>query len=310
MKRIISLLLTFCLLATMMCLEIPSYADTSEYTYEVDGSGNAVLLRFTNRDNCGSEITVPSEIDGHPVTAIASGCFFGLYELEKLNLPQSVVSIEGNALAYTKLKSVTGCESVLNVTEECFKNTPLLSAAKEQGEFYFGKCLVATYAEKLEEEYTVKDGTEKIGYRAFACNSTLKKVALPDGLKYIDDSAFFSMEALSDITLPDGVESIGYSAFLGCSSLEKINIPSSVRFIGPAAFFECYNLNTITLAEGITEISPESFEKCGVKDLTIPSSVKRIGHHAFFGCDQLEKLNVLGEVDFIGYGAFSCCMQL
>ena len=73
MKRIISLLLTFCLLATMMCLEIPSYADTSEYTYEVDGSGNAVLLRFTNRDNCGSEITVPSEIDGHPVTAIASG---------------------------------------------------------------------------------------------------------------------------------------------------------------------------------------------------------------------------------------------
>ena len=49
MKRIISLLLTFCLLATMMCLEIPSYADTSEYAYEVDGSGNAVLLRFTNR---------------------------------------------------------------------------------------------------------------------------------------------------------------------------------------------------------------------------------------------------------------------
>ncbi len=310
MKKIISLLLTFCLLSTMVCLEIPSSADTSEYTYEIDGNGNAALLRFNNRDNCGSEITVPSEIDGHPVTVIANGCFFGLYELEKLNLPQSVVSIEGSALAYTKLKSVTGCENVVNVTEECFKNTPLLSAAKKQGEFYFGKCLVATYAENLGEEYTVKDGTEKIEYRAFACNDTLKKVTLPVSLKYIDDSAFYSMEALSDITLPDGVESIGYTAFSGCSSLEKINIPSSVRFIGAAAFFECYNLNTITFAEGITEISPESFEKCGVKDLTIPSSVKRIGHNAFFGCEQLEKLTVLGEVEFIGYGAFNCCKQL
>ena len=49
MKKIISLLLTFCLPATMVCLEIPSFADTSEYI---------------------------CEIDGHPITVIANGCFY------------------------------------------------------------------------------------------------------------------------------------------------------------------------------------------------------------------------------------------
>ena len=52
-----------------------------------------------------------------------------------------------------------------------------------------------------------------IGDMAFAFNSNLTNVTIPDGVICIDDEAFAGCRNLTCVTIPDSVTGIGYGAF-------------------------------------------------------------------------------------------------
>ena len=64
-----------------------------------------------------------------------------------------------------------------------------------------------------EENLTILNGVRNIGKEAFAGNTSLKKVIIPDTVKNIDFAAFENCPELMQVVIPSGVKSIGASAF-------------------------------------------------------------------------------------------------
>lgn len=169
----------------------------------------------------------------------------------------------------------------------------------------------------------IPDGVVTIGYQAFANNTAVTGVTIPNSVKtiagraweytgafkgcsnlarvtfntpalYIGDCAFWGCSSLADIELPNGVGAIGESAFYGCGKLRRITLPDAVGNIGRYAFSNCTDLTEVILSSGMTgEIGAYAFAGTGIKTITIPSGVTRIWGAAFSKCSNLSGVTVL-----------------
>lgn len=72
----------------------PELFTSGEYRYFVNEAGNASIYAY---DGSESELTIPSALDGHPVTDIGKGAFLIKDELTSAVIPDSVTSIGVNA---------------------------------------------------------------------------------------------------------------------------------------------------------------------------------------------------------------------
>ena len=63
--------------------------------------------------------------------------------------------------------------------------------------------------------------------------------------KPIPNFAFAGQTGLQSVTLPEGIPSIGDGAFAGCTGLRYVTIPSSVDSIGRLAFAACDKLEAV-----------------------------------------------------------------
>ena len=110
---------------------------------------------------------------------------------------------------------------------------------------------------------------------AFARNTTITSVVLPDTIEYIGECAFYYSTSLASITLPEGLTSIGYRAFQSCSGLTSVDLSgcTSLASIGEMAFSGCSGLTSISLPSSLT-------------------SLTSIGYDAFYGCSGLESITV------------------
>ncbi len=127
---------------------------------------------------------------------------------------------------------------------------------------------------------------------AFASQSTLEKVDLPDSITLIQPYAFSSCEGLKEIDFPAGITEIKERTFSYCRALTELVIPDHITGIGPGAFSGCRGLVSVQLPETLTTIGDGAFRQCsGLAELTIPASVTEIRPEAFIWCDLL-KLSV------------------
>ena len=165
--------------------------------------------------------------------------------------------------------------------------------------------------QKLEGEYSIREGAKVIEKEAFSeCNS-LKSVIIPNSVTIIEDWAFLGCCSLRSIDIPDSVTKIGVSAFSGCSSLMSIHMPDSVTSIGYNAFEGCISLKNIRIPDSVTSIGSNAFEECvSLKSIIIPDSVTRIEGWTFYYCKSLESIIIPDSVTSIGDSAFSDCKSL
>lgn len=123
---------------------------------------------------------------------------------------------------------------------------------------------------------------------AFAENTTLTNIVLPDSITKIGDSAFFNNTTITDITLGQNISEIGTNAFYGCS-----------------------NIKSITLGNQIIKIDAYVFNRCSsITEFTVPNSVRSIGDYAFFKCTSLTKITIPNSVTEIYSTAFNECPKL
>lgn len=91
-----------------------------------------------------------------------------------------------------------------------------------------------------------------IGERAFADDTSLEYVRMPDSMSgNIESDCFSGCSALRSVIVPEGVYSVGSGAFAGCSALTSATLPSTLGKIMSGGFYRCSSLASLTLWGGM-----------------------------------------------------------
>lgn len=116
---------------------------------------------------------------------------------------------------------------------------------------------------KLEEITGISDcKLTSIGANAFASCSALKEVDLSKGsFTALPTSAFAKDTALTSVKLPDSLTEIGEKAFVGCGAMEKIDLSNTkLTTIGKNAMAEMNDLMYINLPDTVKNVGQSAFD--------------------------------------------------
>lgn len=179
-------------------------------------------------------------------------------------------------------------------------------------------------------------GTEKL------IGANVKKVTIPDSIKFIPAETFSNMKKLKKVSLPKSLEKLGQSAFMNCTALESVTFngnkvtkilentfknckaletltfnKNKIESIGNFAFYNCALLEKIYLPDSLKSLGGSAFERSGLETVTIPKNAclpsgfneDEMGN-TFKNCKSLEKVTFLGKYVFIPSGMFWGCDDL
>ena len=200
-KRLISLLVAVCMMITMLPLSaVTAFAeDTSSstgtasygnyaYDYTINTEdGTATITKFRVLVDGLYDITIPTELGGHTITAIGNSAFTANDHLRKVTIPDSVTSI--GTLAFSNLSNLTTLslgKGIKTIGEYAFftcnhlPSVTIPQSVTSIGHLAFGNCGLHTL--------TIKGPIESMGSHAFAYCAYLKSITLPAGFTSFGDS--------------------------------------------------------------------------------------------------------------------------
>ena len=305
-NKIIAGIMAVCVMG-IACPSVTGISDNTAITAKADLKYNYGCLEYINYgdyieisgcDDYVTDVVIPSEIDGVPVTSIGDSTFSNCSSLTLIEIPNSVTNIGTD--------SVISCSSLtsINVSENnsyySSENGVLFNKDKTE--------LIKYPNGKTETEYIIPDSVTSIGGSTFIECTNLTSITIPNSVTEIGDSAFMFCGVLKEINIPDSVTEIGNSAFMGCIALEEINIPDSVTEIGGSAFMFCEALEEINIPNNVKYIYSYTFRGCtNLIKIIIPNSVISIDSEAFHGCKSLTEITIPKSVTSIGDMAFFKC---
>ena len=138
-----------------------------------------------------------------------------------------------------------------------------------------------------------------IGYEAFAGNTSLKSLIIPNSVKRIDNYAFNGCDGLSGIEIPESIVSVGYDVFEDTKWFA--NQPNGPIYVGKVLYRykgEAPENTALVIEDGTVSIASEAFynesvytDCSGITSIEIPNSVTSIG-----GADALSGLGGLTSI--------------
>lgn len=166
----------------------------------------------------------------------------------------------------------------------------------------------------------------EIGSGAFAGNSSLKSVTIPDTVTKIGSSAFAVCESLTSVSVPNTVSYIDSDAFYLTpwitnypndlvivgngillkykGSSQSVDLPNTVNVIGYGAFSDSPQIKSVNIPNTVRRIDGMAFAWTDLEQITIPASVTKIGDMAFQRCTKLTSVTIPSTVTEIGTDAF------
>lgn len=130
----------------------------------------------------------------------------------------------------------------------------------------------------------------EIAADAFAEQTNLTSVTLPDGLKKIADDAFFNCTSLKAITLPDSVTSLTGAAFSGCTQEITLTLDKNSSYTvdngalcadsGRTLVAYLGGADTFDVPDTVTEIAASAIVNPHTKVVFLPASVTSLGKQA------------------------------
>lgn len=235
----------------------------------------------------GSDIIVPNDIDGVPVTYVR-----GLTaDLTSIKLPSSLIKIKDDAFnSMDTLKSLVIDGGAPNLNE--------------LGERSFSGC------SNIEELDLSNSKLTNIPKGAFAYCKNLKTIKLPSTITSIGDEAFYNCQSLTNIEGLDkcNLKSIGSAAFSNCKALENLDFSQSTFTDVPSkAFNGCSTLAKITLPDTLTTIGGYAFYACyGIPQLDLSNTaLTTLENYALYQMRETTKFSLPDSISSIGTHAFS-----
>ena len=178
-------------------------------------------------------------------------------KLEKVILPDSLISVGDYAFAYTGIDSIT-----------------IPSMVKHIGMSSFYACNKLKYI-------SLPDSLQLIGYSAFENCINLPVIKIPEKTKVIvGDAAFSGCLSLKEILNSNNIVSIYSRAFRNCKNLNSFIISNNLSEIKEEVFYGCKSLSDIIIPDNIKSIESLAFGSCSqLKTINIP---KRLTNIDFF----------------------------
>ncbi|HZM02402.1 MAG TPA: leucine-rich repeat domain-containing protein [Candidatus Saccharimonadales bacterium] len=263
-------------------------ADGSIYTYGTNADGTANIAAYSGPSWV---VTIPTAVNGLPVTSIAFGAFLACGSLTSITIPESVTSIGEAAFDNcTNLTSVNLANGIASIGANAFFRCPSLASV------------------------IIPESVTNIGDDPFGASISLKSITVDtNNLFYSSvNGVLFDKNqttliqypsGLSGIyTIPGSVNSIADNAFGSCTNLNSVIVPASVSSIGVSAFDDCISLTNVNIANGVTNIGYGAFHDCtSLTSMTIPASVTSIGDLAFVGCNGLTNVYFQGNAPVLDF---------
>lgn len=338
MKRMIRSIMIACcmvLLCAIPCYAVPItiiddlFKDKWEYTVS---KGESTLTKYSG---ISKVITIPSSIDGYPVTKIGHNLFDGA-TITSVSIPESIEYIDTRAFAdckyltsiYYNAKDAYASKFRSDMSTHVFVNAGKFSKTLK---VTFGPAVVkvpSSLFEADEGEYAhvtdviFSNNVQIIDSWAFGNCMDLKNVAFGSGLLRLETHVFENCLGLTSITIPQKVENIGDACFAGCKYLKQINynavdckvgyfrsVPDTYVFRNAGKFSPSLN---VVIGNGVKKIPTCFFETpaseyAHVTNVTIPSSVNKIGDWVFNNCFDLKTVTIASRNCEFPRDAFENC---
>lgn len=211
------------------------YGPDSPAPYNTNGATNVsvVIKGYTGSQ---SVVTVPSVINGWPVTSVSDITFTDRRDIGSVILPNSITDISGQAFKYCALTNIVLSTNLAHISPSAFYGCGLQSVV-------------------------LPDSLTNLESSVFYL-SALTNVVLPKHLLSIGDYAFSGCP-LRSIVFPQSLQTIGTSAFdvqfNDGRGLTNVVLPSSLTSIGDRAFFRCPMVGALLIPPGVTYIGEEAF---------------------------------------------------
>ena len=363
-KKVLSLLLSIAVLGSTLptaALAVDDTATTGDKTVpgwvdENDGHPKQIQETFDFvKDNIaysivdgGVEVSPwywkwePHQCDKGHVEYVPCG---SEYSNQNISIP---VTVEYNSTKY----------NVVGIGDSAFWNATRYTVSFPDSEYftYIGDQVFFLTSPNMES-ITIPASVTHIGKKSFALNEDNIPVTIPEDskLEVIGDQAFANNSAITALDLPDTLTTIGSQAFSKCTALTSITIPASVTTINTDTFDGYYQVDAqgagnvtfedgsifkiqdgvlyddewlirvldwqenVVVPDGIKYIGADAFNAYDsdvpnaeniLKSITFPESLVSIGNWAFRSCKALTNVIIPKNVAEIGTGAFNGCTGL
>ena len=197
-------------------------------------------------------------------TEVEMSAFNGEKSLTGLVLPEGIEYIGNSAFSYSSLEKIQLPNSLVSIDQASFAFTSLT------------EIVIPENVEKIGAGAFNFEGDES------RISPLKKVTFKGNKIEVIESSTFSNCKSLEDINFPDGLKIIEDHAFEVCNSLTSVNIPDSVTEIGEGAFSTCGSLTDVIIGNGVTSIGETAFTECWeLTNVTIGSSIEFIGGRAF-----------------------------
>ncbi|UBD75394.1 leucine-rich repeat protein [Parabacteroides goldsteinii] len=262
---------------------------------------------------------------GVAMVNLPESAFEGNRTLQKITLPERLLSVGNAAFAGSRLKELkySGARVLQVIGDRAFEGCSglkmdniFISSLQSIGERAFAGAF--TESESNDLDLVGASGLRTIGKDAFRACNTLTKLTLPVNLSQIGEGAFSECYNLAGtLDLPESLTTIGAEAFYNCKNLTgMLVLPVSLRELGDRAFMRCAALGGLDLSNcrlteigvevfkeslsslstsvdklevpsGVTFIAASAFEDTGFREVDLPATLAMIGRRAFYNCRKL-----------------------
>ncbi len=331
MKRIILIPVLYLFFCFLLCGHTNA-ADTDtffndEWTYRINTTG----ITLIDYRGDASDLLIPSELDGKPVTQLGNDLFYGNMKLKSVIIPGTVTAIGSNAFnSCTSLEDLQLSFTIKKIAAGTFRNCIRLKevllpkTVTSIGNFAFAEC------RSLREIYL--PNISSVGESAFENCEQLSAVYYSKRLTNVDAFAFRNTAWLnnktdefvfigrgillkwngsgSEVTVPWGTVRIS-GTFAENEDLETVVLPDTVRVIGKYAFRNAVNLKKINIPQYVTTIGVSAFEGCSsLRSVEFPVLTSTISASAFRNCKNLAEISIPARVKTIAAQTFADCPSL
>ena len=205
---IISLIIILTLLSGCHQQETGGQNNKSEYQYEIVANQVRIISHI---DKESTNVTIPEEIDGMPVTTLLKDAFYQHKEMVSVVLPQSLVEIHGSPFyrCYA-LKQINIPKNVKNIDSNPFFRCSSLREITVDNEnekflsidgvlFDKGVNMLVSYPEGKEDEtYIIPSTVTKLNIDSFGYHPKFKKlVVLSNVIEFPNENMFLYLENIT-----------------------------------------------------------------------------------------------------------------
>lgn len=226
---------------------------------------------------------------GSKLSAIATNAFNGCSNLENIELPNSVRTIQDNA----------------------FQNTPNLTTINLSSVTYIGNSAFSgSFASDASNQTTLNlSNVMRIGNNAFQNIQNIKEISFGNNSKLLSIGNYsFNGAKLSptfDLSNAKALATIGNNAFEGTTNVETIKLPESFGFASNplgTSVFKNSSIKSIDLSKTTIKSIPDATFKnaSNLSDLKLNDEITSFGNESFSGTSSLSTFKLPNELSTLG----------